>query len=92
MGRRKPFNIFREGKVHVVRPVCATCIYRPLSAGVGDAIVAKARAEDNVVVCHSTLGTKENAVCGGYFAAERTTPIVLAKLMGNIEYVKPVDK
>lgn len=92
MGRRKPFNVFRDGKVHVVRPACKTCIYRPGFKGIGDRAIAAARAEDNVVVCHSTLDTDANAVCGGFYSAEATTPVVLAKATGMVQFVKPCKR
>lgn len=94
MARRKPFNAFRNDKVHVVRPACATCIYRPeiAAARIGDAVIREARTADNVVICHSTLDTKANAVCGGFYANESTTPVVLAKVLGAVVFVKPPEK
>jgi len=76
--------------VFVVKPMCATCIYRPASMNTGAWVVANAKAEDNVVICHSTLGTrpKANAVCGGFFAEQATMPVRLARALGVVEYVK----
>lgn len=86
-------NAFRDGRVYVARPMCATCIYRPASLDTGARVIAEARRTDNAVVCHSTLGTRprRNALCAGFFANEDTTPVALAKALGMVEYVK-VDK
>lgn len=92
---RKPkYNAFRDGRVYVVKPMCATCIYRPASLNTGAWVIANAKRTDNVVICHSTLGTrpKANALCAGFFATENTTPVALAKALDMVEYVKVEKK
>lgn len=91
MSKRK-FNVFREDALHVVKPMCATCIYRPHNRDVGTAVRKEAVAQDSVVVCHSTLDTKPraNAVCGGYYAAEQTPTMELVKALGMVKFVPPI--
>jgi hypothetical protein len=92
MKRKRTFNVYRDGFVHVTKPLCATCIYRPAAGDVGRAVVAAAKADETAVVCHSTLGTKANAVCGGFFTHAPTPPLVLAKAMNMVKFVPAPKK
>ncbi len=96
MARKARHNPFRDDKVHVVHPACATCIYRKENQelGIGARVIANAIKTDNVVVCHSTLYTrpKANAVCGGFYAKENTLPVRLAKRTGAVVFVPEPTK
>lgn len=103
--KRAKHNIYRDGKVHVLREECATCIFkphdRPVSgkrvAGMVRETIAK---EGSTVVCHSTLynadGKKdqEHAICRGWYdrLADRDNPLRLAKAMNIIEEVPAPEK
>jgi hypothetical protein len=88
-------NVYREGKVHVAKKMCSTCIFRPHERPVPGARVAElvrgTKDEDGAsVVCHHTLfgeGPRKNAVCRGWFdrLADRDPIFSLAKALGNIE-------
>jgi hypothetical protein len=85
-------NAFRGGKVHVKAEKCATCIFRPgnlmhLDPGRVAGMVAEAKRKDSAIICHSTLGTRKNAVCRGFFDSHGTIPLRLARIMGNVEEV-----
>lgn len=44
-------------------------------------------AKDSAIICHSTLGTDENAVCRGFFDRHGSIPLRLAMSLGQIEEV-----
>ena len=86
---RRHFDIYRDGRVYIARPMCKTCIYRPGNEEVGAAVIKKALESQTAVVCHSTLHLKHQAVCGG-FAAKNPTPLIeLAKDIGIVKYTRP---
>ena len=87
----KRFNAYRNGRVHVCASMCATCIFRPgdkmhLSPGRLAEMVKEASAEESAIICHSTLGTKAQAVCRGFFDKHRTSALQIAERMGVIEF------
>lgn len=84
-------NVFRDGRVHVCRAMCKTCIFHPgnrmdLMPGRVEWMVAAATADDAAIVCHSTLGTGANAVCRGFFEHHATAPLQVAHRLGMIEW------
>jgi hypothetical protein len=96
----RPFNTYRDGKVHVLSEQCATCIFNPHTRPVEGARVAgmvrdTIAQEGATVVCHHTLyGAKqENAICRGWYdrLADRDNVLRLAKAMGAIEEVPPPE-
>ena len=85
-------NVYRDGKVHVCQKMCKTCIFRAgnlmqLETGRVDGMVADAVANESAIICHSTLGGDENAVCRGFFDQHKTLPLKLAVAVGNIQKV-----
>lgn len=85
---RKPF---RNGRVHVCRSMCKTCIFRPgnlmqLRPGRKDQMVRNATRAESAIICHSTLES-EQAVCRGFFDAHKTPPLLIAECMGVLEFV-----
>jgi len=92
-GQSEDHKIFREGRVHVCRAMCSTCIFRPgnlmhLGDGAFEQVVDKAVANDSTVICHSTLDG-DNAACRGFFDNHKTLPLRIAELMGYVEEVDP---
>lgn len=90
-------NCFRGGKVHVRKVKCKTCIFHPgnkmhLPPGRRDGMVQEATASHGAIVCHSTLGTNENAVCRGFFDMHATQALRLATAMNAIEYQEVTDQ
>ena len=70
------FNIYRNGKVHVMAEKCATCIFRPgnqmdLLPGRVAGMVKGCLAKDGTIPCHETLHRypRKHAVCRGFFDA-----------------------
>lgn len=76
---------FRDGKVHVLRDMCATCVFRPgnlmsLKPGRLRGMVDESLGNDSAITCHSTLDTSERAICRGFFDrhAHNVFPLLLA--------------
>lgn len=68
------FNVYRDGKVHLLSEECATCIFRPHERPVSGARVAGMVRDTKdepgaTVVCHKTLyrDVDEHAICRGWF-------------------------
>ena len=92
----EPFNVFRDGRVHVLSRMCDTCIFRPgnlmhLEDGRVEEMVAEAQRDESAIVCHKTLGTSENAACHGFFRRHASGPMQIADRLGFITYVDPPD-
>ena len=65
---------YRDGRVHVLGEMCATCVFRPgnlmaLRAGRLRGMVDNALRDDSAITCHSTLyrDDVQPAVCRGFF-------------------------
>ena len=93
MGRTNN-NCARDGKVHVLREKCDTCIFRPgnlmrLRPGRVKSMVDECLAIDGIIPCHETLEgkPKRNAVCRGFFDLHFADvfPLRLAVAMNRIE-------
>lgn len=87
---RKPF---RDGKVHVCKEMCSTCIFRPgnlmdLEPGRVAGMVKSATKNDSAITCHSTL-SGDQAVCKGFFDKHATQPLQVAERLNMIEWVEP---
>lgn len=85
---RKPF---RNGKVHVLKAKCKTCIFRPgnlmhLNPGRVKQMVKEAVKAESCIVCHETYDGK-HAVCAGFFEKYATAPLQIAERLGYIEWV-----
>lgn len=88
-------NSYRNGRVHVLRERCPTCVFRPgnimsLSPGRLRDLIEDNRANDSALTCHETLLGTDNAICRGFFELEpKTTPLQLAERLGVINFVEP---
>jgi len=83
------FNIFRNGKVHIQKQMCDTCIFRPgnlmrLQPGTVEELVAGSVKNNAAIPCHQTLGGG-NSVCRGFFDRHKTGPLQIAERLGIIE-------
>lgn len=86
-------DVYRDGKVHVCREMCSTCIFRPgnlmdLRGGRVRGMVEAARKDGSSIVCHKTLG-EHNAVCRGFFERYATAPLQIAERLGLLVEVDP---
>jgi hypothetical protein len=84
------FNIFRNGKVHVQKQMCGTCIFRPgnlmnLQPGTVEMMVAGSVKNEAAIPCHETLDGG-NSVCRGFFDRHRTAPLQIAERLGMVEW------
>ena len=84
-------RVFRDGRVHVLAEMCATCIFRPgnvmgLRSGRVRSMVDEARAHESAIVCHSTLEDGDHAVCRGFFERWPTQPLQVAERLGLITW------
>lgn len=93
-------DAYRDGKVHVRRAECETCVFRPgnlmrLRPGRLRGMVDEALAEDTAITCHETLypeaydGDGHQAVCRGFFDrhARDTMPLRAALMLDRLEEV-----
>jgi hypothetical protein len=85
---------FVNGKVHVRRTQCPTCVFRPgnlmdLKEGRVKQMIDEAVRNDSCIPCHSHLhqGQRIEPVCRGFYDRHATLPIRLAQVMGLIEWV-----
>jgi hypothetical protein len=88
---RRVGNIYRNGRVHVKREMCPTCVFRPgnlmhLNAGRLREMVDQARANESTIVCHDTLDG-DNAACRGFFDRYPTAPLQIAERLEMLEWV-----
>lgn len=85
-------GVFRAGKVHVKRAMCATCIFRPgnlmdLRPGRVEQMVRDATRAESCIPCHDTLDGPQ-AVCRGFYDRHTTGPLQVAQRLGYIEWQK----
>lgn len=85
---------FIDGRVHVRKRQCSTCIFRPgnlmhLVEGRVDQMVADATAEQSCIPCHAHLheGAPIEPVCRGFFDRHATTPLQVAERLDLITWV-----
>ncbi len=93
--RVKP--VFSDGKVHVLKRQCPTCIFRPgnlmhLEPGRVEDMVQGA-GDNGCIPCHSTIqgAATRQAVCRGYYDKHRNSLLQIAERMGYIEEVNLED-
>ena len=93
-------NCYRDGRVHVMAEMCATCVFRPgnlvgLRPGRLAGMVRDAIVDESTIVCHSTLyrDVVAHAACRGFFDRHATQPLQVAERLGLVtwddEVVKP---
>lgn len=90
---------YRDGKVHVLDAMCATCVFRPgnvmqLTDERFREITEGNAAADSALTCHSTLyrDDVDQAVCFGFWKRYRSAslPLRLAgALPGVVTFVPP---
>jgi hypothetical protein len=83
-------SVYRDGRVHVCREMCPTCIFRPgnlmhLSSGRLREIKDQAIADDTSIICHETYGGPRS-VCRGFYDRHQTTPLQVAERLDRIEW------
>ena len=90
------FNAYRDGRVHVMRERCPTCVFRPgnkmgLDPGRLKGLIDDNREGDSALTCHETLyrAGVDNAICRGFFDLEpKTLPLQLAERMDLVTFVE----
>lgn len=83
-------NVFRDGRVHVQRRQCSTCVFgrrSPVGQERVDEMCALADKGGGCIPCHHTLSGPDQAVCRGYFDRRSSMPLRLAIDMDVVEYV-----
>lgn len=96
------FNVYREGKVHVLEDKCSTCVFRPgnlmhLSPGRLKDLSGGADDNQTAIICHQTLptvGYPNQAICRGYWDSRKDTnpTLVLAAGADLVEFDEPPSK
>lgn len=90
-------DVYRNGKVHVQRAMCNTCIFRPgnlmhLAPGRVEEMVEEAVRDEGCIPCHKNIhGDGGEAVCRGFFDNHRTQTLQIAERLGYIEWVRLED-
>jgi hypothetical protein len=87
------------GVVRLCDDLCSTCVFRPgnlmnLGPGRVKEMTDSALADEGHIVCHSTLGTEEPAICAGYAnlpaAKERSLALrMIAFGLAVVKRIKP---
>lgn len=85
-------NVYRDGKVHVLKRQCKTCIFgtrSPVDIERTQGMKEEADRDNSTIVCHSTLlnEDQDNAACRGYFDQRSSATLRLAESMGVVEFV-----
>jgi hypothetical protein len=82
-------RVFVNGKVHVRRTMCATCIFRPgnlmgLSDGRVEEMIRDADEAGSCIPCHTHLytGSPIEPVCRGYYDRRSSVTLRLADAAG----------
>ena len=89
---------FVNGRVHVRRTQCKTCIYRPgnlmhLDEGRREQMEADANKSGGCIPCHDNLyeGAKIEPVCRGYWNVNQSVPLRLAEALERITFTNGDD-
>ena len=83
-------RVYVNGKVHVRKRPCATCIFGAHSP-VSDERVADMVAtcgDDGVIPCHHHLGDAIEPVCSGYYQLRANATLRIAAALDAIEWVE----
>jgi hypothetical protein len=85
-------DVYRNGRIHVRRKLCDTCIFRPgnlmdLQPGRVEQMTREASENDGCIPCHKTThkGGGE-AVCRGFFNLNSSMPLRLAVAFNKITF------
>lgn len=90
-------EVYRDGKVHVLREKCSSCIFRSkndgriegLAPGRVAGMVQGARDDDSCIPCHNTIRRSDvqPAICRGFYDLPRQPmPIQVADRLNLIEF------
>ncbi len=81
------FNLYRDGKVHVQKRMCETCIWKPNSPlrKRADEMHREAEAKQSAIVCHSTLDAEHQAACHGHLR-NGCAVLQVAERLGFVEW------
>jgi hypothetical protein len=87
-------------EVRLCADLCNTCIFRPgnlmhLDRGRVAQMARDSRAKEGHIVCHSTLGTEQPAICRGYADKAdhgRSLALRLGRAMRTIREITPPAK
>ena len=96
MARKRKLNAYRDGKVHVCRRLCDTCIFKPeFREIIGEErvsqMISESTEKQSAIICHSTL-SGDNAVCRGFYEKHPTAPLAMAGKLGLLVEVEPPKK
>ena len=85
--------VYWDGRVHVQKKMCSTCIFRPgnlmnLVEGRVEGMIEDATAMDGSIPCHQTLELEGSAVCHGFFTKHKTQTLQIAERLGVVEFVQ----
>ncbi len=92
LGDKMSNQVYRNGKIHVCRKMCSTCIFRPgnlmqLSEGRVEDMVARSTKNNSCIPCHQTLDGKQS-VCAGFFNKHKTPSLQLGERMGVVVFTE----
>lgn len=88
-------DVYRDGRIHVRRTMCKTCVFRPgnlmrLQPGRVEGMVRDATRDESCIPCHTHLhgGREHDAVCRGFYDRHATLPLRLAAAMDLLAFVE----
>lgn len=86
-------KVFRDGKVHVCKRMCDTCIFRPgnlmdLPPGRVERMEKSSVKRDGHIPCHDTL-SGQHAICRGFYDRNKSNVVGLrlAQAFKIVEFV-----
>jgi hypothetical protein len=86
-------DVYRDGRVHVMRERCETCIFRAgnlmsLRRGRVRGMIDAAHEVGSAIVCHETY-EGPHAICRGFFDLHPTPALLLADALEVVTEVEP---
>jgi hypothetical protein len=86
-------NTYVDGRVHVRRRQCKSCIFGPnpaVAAERRDGMVAECAVDDGVIPCHAHLheGEAIEPVCRGFYDLHQNTLLELAEVVGVVTWIE----
>ena len=99
--KRRPgkFPIYRDGKVHVCKTMCSSCIFRKDGKAAVDPertaqMALDTTADEGAIPCHHTIYGENGgrqAMCRGFFNLKSTIAVRMAIALGMVEFVEIDD-
>jgi hypothetical protein len=89
--RHRHIPVYRDGKIHVLKRQCATCIFWPDERAAVETeraagMLAECIQTDTIVPCHEWMDTKTPVVCRGLFNQRKVAVLQIAERLGAVVF------